>query len=122
MINNINNNFYQIQPPSHVGLVTPAMKNELQARSQVNLDEAVTTLKGNKNQQWHLMLVQSHVNTQFLNEYIQAKDESLPKVGSPIHIDELVMIKPASYEDNAKIQRYISIQRTTDSSLLHISA
>ena len=62
------------------------------------------------------------VYNEFLNEYLQAKYEKLPEVKPPIYNDEPVTIQPMSYEDNVKIQSYMSIQRPTDNSLLHLSA
>ncbi len=56
-----------------------------------------------------------------LNDYIQDKYEQVGDVKPPIN-DDLVTTLPMPYEDNVKIQSYMSIQRPIESSLLHLSA
>ncbi|MCJ8320875.1 MAG: hypothetical protein MJK12_14645 [Colwellia sp.] len=62
------------------------------------------------------------VYDELLNEYLQAKYESLPLAKPELANDELVNIQPMPYQTNEKTQQYMSIQRPTENSLLHLSA
>jgi len=57
-----------------------------------------------------------------LKEYIQAKYEQLLEVKPPFYNTEPVTVQPMPDEGNAKVQSYMSIQRPTENSLLHLSA
>lgn len=64
----------------------------------------------------------TEVYDELASNYLKEKYEMLPEVKPPINNDELGYIQPMPHEMNEKTQQYMSIQRPTDNSLLHLSA
>ena len=79
--------------------------------------ETLYDTQGNKKQDSTL----TDIYDEFLTDYLLAKYEKLPEVKPASYDDELISIQTLTHETNEKSQQYMSIQRPTENSLLHLS-
>ena len=62
----------------------------------------------------------SDIHSQLLNEYLAVKYDKLSNIEPVKTLDEIENVQPLLHVEDSKIQSYLSIQRPTDSSLLHL--